>query len=80
MAYKLNWNRDVDVTDDDFILNLPAGYKFPYDPFNPTHIRGYDSKKELLADVKNVVKCDCEECFHEMQNEFIMDEELNHGR
>ena len=22
MKYKLNWNRDVDVTDDDFILNL----------------------------------------------------------
>lgn len=62
MRYKLNWNRDVDVTDDEFILNLPYGYKFPYDPLCPTHIRGYDSKKELLADVKNVVKCICEEC------------------
>tara|TARA_R100001460_G_scaffold17565_1_gene37741 strand:- start:449 stop:673 length:225 start_codon:yes stop_codon:yes gene_type:complete len=62
MKYKLNWSRDVDVTDDEFILNLPLGYKFPYDPLCPTHIRGYDSKNELLADVKYVVKCDCQEC------------------
>ncbi len=62
MSYKLNWNRDVDVTDDEFILNLPYGYKFPYDPLCPTHIRGYDSKKELLNDVKNIISCDCEEC------------------
>ena len=62
MRYKLNWNRDVDVTDDEFILNLPYGFKFPYDPLCPTHVRGYDSKKELMADVKNVVKCICEEC------------------
>ena len=62
MKYKLNWNKDVDVTDDEFILNLPQGFKFPYDPFCPTHVRGYDSKKELLADVKNIILCDCQEC------------------
>ena len=66
--YRLVWNRDVDVTGDifgdeiDYILNLPKGFKLTYDPLNPTHVRGYDSKKELLADIKNVVPCTCKEC------------------
>jgi len=62
MKYKLNWNRDVDVTDDDFILNLPHGFKFTHDPLEPTHVRGYDTKRELISDLKNVTVCNCQEC------------------
>ena len=68
MSYKLNWNRDVDVIENDFngdsdyILNLPKGFKFTHDLLQPTHVRGYDLKRELLFDLKNITSCDCEEC------------------
>lgn len=68
MKYKINWNRDVDIIENDFsggndyILNLPNGFKFSHDPYLPTHVRGYDSKRELLKDIKNIVHCNCEEC------------------
>jgi len=62
MKYKLNWKRDVDITDNDFILNLPYGFKFTHDPLIANHVRGYDSKRELLSDLKNITSCNCNEC------------------
>lgn len=68
MKYKINWSRDVDITGDvfgneiDFVLNLPKGFKFTDDPLQPTHVKGYDSKRELLKDIKNIINCNCEEC------------------
>ena len=62
--YKLNVTRDVDTDEPGvFILNLPAGWKFDHDAYSLEHVRGYDTMKELRADIKDwVVSCDCAEC------------------
>jgi len=68
MAYKVNWTRDVDVIENDFtgasdyILNLPKGFRFTHDGLLPNHVRGYDSRRELLSDIKNITSCNCQEC------------------
>ena len=64
MKYKLNVTRDVDSdAPDNFILNLPAGFKFDHDFYNVEHVRGYDSMEQLREDIKHyVVKCCCKEC------------------
>ena len=63
MKYKLNVKRDVDVDGYDdmtsYILNLPYGFRFDEDG---NHVKGYDSMKELKADVKYIEKCFCSEC------------------
>jgi len=67
MKYKLNISRDVDTDEPDvFILNLPAGFKFSHDVMDLSHVRGYDSIKEIRKDIKDgwVVSCDCDGCKH----------------
>ena len=63
MKYKLNIKRDVDVDGYDdtvsYILNLPYGFRFDEDG---NHVKGYDSMKELRADLKYIEKCGCKEC------------------
>lgn len=62
MAYKLNVKRDVDLDEPGvFILNLHYGWRF--DEPGLVHVRGYDSMRELRADIKaDVIACDCAEC------------------
>jgi hypothetical protein len=62
MKYKLDVKRDVDTDEPGvFILNLHYGWKF--NELGETHVRGYDSMKELRHDVKyDVIPCDCKEC------------------
>ena len=66
MQYKLNVQRDVDTDEPGvYILNLPKGWRFDEhsSPTNRSHVRGYDSMKELRADVRHsVIPCDCPEC------------------
>ena len=68
MKYKLDWDKHVDIIENDFtggsdyILTLPNGFKFSHDSFFPTHVRGYDSKRELIKDLKHIVSCNCKEC------------------
>jgi hypothetical protein len=65
MKYKLNAKRDVDTDEPDvFILNLPGGWKFDYDPMDLSHTHAYDSMKEIRDAIKTgwVVPCDCAEC------------------
>lgn len=66
MQYKLNIKRDVDTDEPGvYILNLPKGWRFDeYSTANDrSHVRGYDSLKELRADIKHsVVSCDCFQC------------------
>jgi hypothetical protein len=66
MKYKLNVSRDVDTDEPDvYILNLPAGYRFDEEssPNDRSHVRGYDTMRELRADIKfSVIPCDCTEC------------------
>lgn len=64
MKYKLNVARDVDTDEPgNYILNLPFGFRFTHDPYDISHVRGYDSMKELKEDIKDWVDvCDCEEC------------------
>jgi hypothetical protein len=66
MKYKLDVARDVDTDEPDvFILNLPRGWRFDEvsSPNDRTHVRGYDSMRELKNDIKHsVVQCDCSGC------------------
>lgn len=66
MKYKLNVAQDVDVDEPGvYILNLPKGWCFDEvsSPDNRSHVRGYDSMKELRADIKtSVVSCNCSGC------------------
>jgi hypothetical protein len=62
--YKLNVARDVDSDEPgNYILNLPAGWQFAHDPLDVSHVRGYDTMRELRADARDwVVPCACAEC------------------
>ena len=66
MQYKLNIERDVDTDEPgSYILNLPRGFRFDEhsSPNDRSHVRGYDSMKELRADIKHsVIPCDCSGC------------------
>ena len=60
MKYKLNVKRNVDATDDGYMLYLPYGFRF-YDEI--VHCRGYDTMAEMRKSIKEeVIPCDCEEC------------------
>lgn len=68
MKYKLDIKRDVDYDghpdDEDcgYILNLVYGWRFS-DDSSPSHVKGFDSMKELRDEIKNnVSKCNCKEC------------------
>jgi hypothetical protein len=66
MKYKLNVKRDVDTDEPGvYILNLPKGWRFDEESssHDRSHVRGYDSMKELREDIKySVVPCDCWSC------------------
>jgi hypothetical protein len=66
MKYKLNVANDVDTDEPGvYILNLPKGFCFDEASLqnNKSHVRGYDTMRELRDDVKhNVIKCDCAGC------------------
>jgi hypothetical protein len=68
MKYKLNVKRDVDTDEPGvFILNLPNGWRFDdndgHRPGDYSHVRGYDSMKELRDDIKHaVIPCQCADC------------------
>ena len=60
MRYKLNPSKDIDRTEDGFMLYLPYGFRF-YDDL--VHCRGFDTMAELKAAARSdVVVCDCDEC------------------
>lgn len=66
MKYKLNVSRDVDTDEPDvYILNLPKGWRFDEvsSQDNRSHVRGYDTMRELRDDIKHsVIPCDCTHC------------------
>ncbi len=67
MTYKLNTASDIDSDEPGvYILNLPVGYRFDEagSSNNRSHVRGYDTMKELRHDIKvgNVIPCDCSGC------------------
>ena len=66
MKYKLDKSRDVDTDEPgSFILNLPKGWRFDEasSPNDRSHVRGYDSMRELRDDIKHsVIQCDCSGC------------------
>jgi hypothetical protein len=58
--YKLR-QQDIDPDPDGYILNLPAGYQFKYDP--GCHVRGFDTMKELRDEARTgVIACSCKDC------------------
>ena len=66
MKYKLNVSQDIDRDEPGvYILNLPKGWRFDEhsSPNDRSHVRGYDSMKELRDDIKSaVILCDCHRC------------------
>ena len=67
MKYKLNAAQDIDSDEPGvYILNLPKGFRFDEEssPNDRIHVRGYDTMKELRADVKAgvVIECGCSGC------------------
>jgi hypothetical protein len=66
MKYKLDVARDVDTDEPGvYILNLPKGWRFDEasSPDNRSHVRGYDTMRELRDDIKHsVISCDCWHC------------------
>jgi len=64
MKYKLDVKRDVDTDEPGvYILNLPNGFRFRYDPMDICHTYAYDSMKELREEIKFWVEpCDCKAC------------------
>jgi hypothetical protein len=66
MKYKLDVARDVDTDEPDvYILNLPKGWRFDEvsSADNRSHVRGYDTMRELRNDIKHsVIPCDCKHC------------------
>ena len=65
MKYKLN-KQDIDTDEPDvFILSLPKGFRFDESssPNDRSHVRGYDTMRELRDDIKHsVIPCDCNGC------------------
>ena len=62
MTYKLNVDKDVDVSGDGetYMLWLPFGYRFSDDL---VHTRGFDTMQEVRDAAKNdVISCDCDDC------------------
>jgi len=63
--FKLDVAKHVDyyAEDETYMVCLPYGWRFDDDI---VHTRGYDTLKELKADVKtSVIPCTCVECkFH----------------
>ena len=66
MKYKINAARDIDADEPGvYILNLPKGFRFDEasSPNDRSHVRGYDTMRELRDDVKHsVIACDCSGC------------------
>lgn len=65
--YKLNIERDVDFDEPNtLILNLPKGYRFDvdfFDPRNASHVQAFDSLAELKeAIAEYVIPCECNCC------------------
>ena len=66
MKYKLDIKRDVDGIEGDYLLWLPAGFRFNDDM---VHVRGYDTIKEIkIAAQLDVVECDCDDCKQNIAN------------
>jgi hypothetical protein len=66
MKYKLNAARDIDTDEPgSYILNLQRGWCFDEasSPNDKSHVRGYDSMRELRDDIKHsVIPCNCSGC------------------
>ncbi len=66
--FKLNVTRDIDTDEPGvFILNLPKGWRFDDQQGSRrddySHVRGYDSMRELRSDIKHsVIPCQCKSC------------------
>lgn len=43
------------------IIMIKSGFRWKFDDHG-THVRGYDTVKEIVDELRSVVKCDCEEC------------------
>jgi hypothetical protein len=41
------------------IVTLKTGWRFKE---RAEHVRGFDTKREALAEVRSAVRCDCEQC------------------
>jgi hypothetical protein len=66
MKYKLNAKSDIDTDEPGvYILNLQKGWRFDEAsiPNDRSHVKGFDTMRELRDAIKNeVIQCDCWQC------------------
>lgn len=60
----------VDV-DPDGTLFLWLNYGYTFDRNEKVHCRGYDTWKELVADLPYVEECDCDSCKEHVQGTVV---------
>lgn len=59
----LHWDDERSIGNS-IIVSLKDGFKFNYDVENDnaTHVMGFDTVKEAVAELRGVFKCSCKEC------------------
>ncbi len=57
----LFWDDERSI-DNSLIVTLKHGYKFSADPQSNEHVRGFDTIKDAMHEVKSSIKCNCESC------------------
>lgn len=60
-AYIMHWD-DERSLGNSLIISLNHGRKFTNDPFNDSHVLGFDTVKEVVDELRRTVKCECKEC------------------
>jgi hypothetical protein len=51
------------------IVNLAYGWEFGDDKWHPTHVRGFDSKREALDAVRESIPCHCKDCNYKLNRQ-----------
>ncbi len=55
-----HWD-DERTIENGIIIMIKSGYKWNFDDHG-LHVRGYDTVREAIDDLRDVVPCDCEQC------------------
>jgi hypothetical protein len=54
----LHWDDERSIGNS-LIVTLAGGWKFSADPLSNEHVRGFDTVKEAMAEVRSAIPCDC---------------------
>jgi hypothetical protein len=75
MKYPLNVKADVQAFGTDgFMFYLTYGWRFADDMGIPSHVRAFDTIKEIREEAKHgVIACNCKECIDGLANDSSAD-------